>query len=81
LSVKYTTKNNRFAVGGGVSYTGHGTGVNLAASWTFGSSEPAPLAQTGYDSSVDGSGYNQLNQTQNISQTPITVDGYTPINQ
>ena len=55
LSVKYTTKNNRFAVGGGVSYTGHGTGVNLAASWTFGSSEPAPLAQTGYDSSVYGS--------------------------
>ena len=64
LSVKYTTKNNRFAVGGGVSYTGHGTGVNLAASWTFGSSEPAPMAQTGYDSSVYGSGYNQLNQTQ-----------------
>jgi autotransporter adhesin len=54
LSVKYTTKNNRFAVGGGVSYTGHGTGVNLAASWTFGSSEPAPMAQTGYDSSVYG---------------------------
>lgn len=65
LSVKYTTKNNRFAVGGGVSYTGHGTGVNLAASWTFGSSEPAPMAQTGYDSSVYGSGYNQLNQTHN----------------
>ena len=62
LSVKYTTKNNRFAVGGGVSYTGHGTGVNLAASWTFGSSEPAPMAQTGYDSSVYGSGYNQINQ-------------------
>lgn len=68
LSVKYTTKNNRFAVGGGVSYTGHGTGVNLAASWTFGASEPAPMAQTGYDSSAYGSGYNQLNQTQNISQ-------------
>ena len=81
LSVKYTTKNNRFAVGGGVSYTGHGTGVNLAASWTFGSSEPAPMAQTGYDSSVYGSGYNQLNQTQNISQAPVAVDGYTPINQ
>ena len=62
LSVKYTTKNNRFAIGGGVSYTGHGTGVNLAASWTFGSSEPAPMAQTGYDSSAYGSGYNQINQ-------------------
>lgn len=85
LSVKYTTKNNRFAVGGGVSYTGHGTGVNLAASWTFGSDDPAPLAQVGYDSSVYGSGYNQLNQTQSISQVPVAapvaVDGYTPINQ
>lgn len=86
LSVKYTTKNNRFAVGGGVSYTGHGTGVNLAASWTFGSSEPAPMAQVGYDSSVYGSGYNQLNQNQNpnepvaVKQTQSLEDGYVPVN-